>query len=136
MLDLHHHATILVELRFTIYWNAGKHSQKFPAVAFAAELITENAELFIQSLDAACQERIRATTKYTMYHFERPINFEVERSFVWKGCEQARLSIRALSSGELSTQLDLMEKRGYQDCIRVEMAVEIEAGEELKDRGI
>ncbi|KAK3302701.1 uncharacterized protein B0T15DRAFT_422945 [Chaetomium strumarium] len=136
MLDFYRHTIILVDLRFTIHWDAGKQSQRFAPVAFAAELITEDPDLFIQSLDAACQERIRAVTKYTMYRFDKPVNFEVERSFVWKGFEKARLSIRGLSPDELWAQLQLMKTRGYQDCVRVDMAVEIEAGEELRGQRI
>jgi hypothetical protein len=142
MLDLYRHTTILVDLRFTIHWDAGEgnqvQSQKFAPVAFAAELITEDSnsstDLFIQSLDAACVDRIRAVTQYTMYRFDKPVHFEVERSFVWKGFEKARLSIRGLSSDELWAQLRLMKERGYRDCVRVDMAVEIEAGEELQGR--
>jgi hypothetical protein len=53
------------------------------------------------------------------------IDYEVERSFVWQGFEDAKLSIRGLSESELRDQLDLVAKRGYRDTILVEMAIEI-----------
>lgn len=69
-----------------------------------------------------------------MYSFEKPIDYEVERSFIWKGLEGSRLSIRGLNAAEFDNQLKLMKKRGYQDHIRVDMAVEIEAGDDLRNR--
>jgi hypothetical protein len=135
MTELHTRTTLLVDLHFTLYWDCGQHGQQFVPVAFAANVITENPELFLQSLDLSCLDRIRAATRYTKYKFETPINFEVERSFVWKGLEDSKLSIRALGAVELENQLRLMKRRGYQDSVRVEMAVEIEGGTELGNRG-
>ncbi|KAK4135256.1 hypothetical protein BT67DRAFT_351060, partial [Trichocladium antarcticum] len=132
MIELHTRTTLLVDLRFAIYWAGGQYGQRFAPVAFAASVITEeDPALFLRSLDRSCLDRVRAATRYTKYRFETPVNFEVERSFVWKGLEESRLSLRGLSAGELESQLALMRKRGYQDCVRVEMAVEVEGGKEL-----
>jgi hypothetical protein len=135
MLKLYTYTTVLVDLRFKIYWDSGRFGHEFPPVAFAAEVVTESIELFLHSLDLSCLDRIRATTRYTMYSFAEPINYEVERSFVWKGLAGgSKLSIRGLSQVEFENQLALMKKRRWRDSIRVEMAVEIKAGTELRNR--
>ncbi|GAB1319933.1 hypothetical protein MFIFM68171_10143 [Madurella fahalii] len=134
MLKLYTRTTILVDLHFTIYWESGRCGQQFPPAAFAVDVITESPDLFLQSLDLSCLDRIRAATKYTIYSFGKPVNYEAERSLIWKGLEDSRLSMRGLNATEFDNQLKLMRKRGYQDHIRVEMAVEIEAGDELRNR--
>ncbi|KAL2015680.1 hypothetical protein VTK56DRAFT_5037 [Thermocarpiscus australiensis] len=130
-MELYSGTTLLVDLRFTIYWDSGRSAQRFAPVAFAANVITENLDLFLQSLDSSCFRRIRAAARYTKYKFDKPINYEVERSFIWKGLDDSKLSIRGLSEAEFENQMTLMRKRGYQDHVRVDMAIEIEAGEEL-----
>ncbi|KAH6635899.1 hypothetical protein F5144DRAFT_644176 [Chaetomium tenue] len=44
-------------------------------------------DLFLRSIDAACLARVRAMTQHTAYRFERPVNYEVERAFVWAGVD-------------------------------------------------
>lgn len=134
MLKLYACATILVDLHFTIHWDGGRHSQAFPPVAFAASVVTEGLVSFLQSLDAECMDRIRAATRYTAYKFDSPVNYEVERYFVWKGLENSKLSTRGISAHEFDSQIRLMKQRGYQDHVRVDMNVEIDAGEELRSR--
>jgi hypothetical protein len=134
-------------------------------------------------------------TQHTAFCFERVVNYEVERAFVWAGVgaeglvgassrtraagttgttgtagrmgmmgtmglgslegmveegiaeesgvvagagagamATASLSMRGLSSTEIARQVDMMRRRGYRDWVRVEMAVEIEAGRELRER--
>ncbi|AEO68700.1 uncharacterized protein THITE_2090214 [Thermothielavioides terrestris NRRL 8126] len=113
-------------------------TQKFPPTAFAAALITDPSDpsLFLASLDAACLARIRAATRHTMYAFDEPVHFEVERAFVFGGLEHAaRLPMRGLTAAEVESQVELMRQRGLRDHVRVDMAVEIEAGKELRERG-
>lgn len=164
MLSLHTHATILIDLHFSLHWGTvlgdkpqdqqGKdhystekqkhqqqqqkqHSQRFPAVAFAADVVVaDTPELFLCSLDARCLDRIRAATRHTAFRFDRPVNYEVERWFVWDGLEDSKLAVRGLSAEELASQLRLMGRgrKGCRDVVRVEMAVEIEGGEVQKKR--
>lgn len=160
MMELFSRHALLIDLRFAIYWDGGRRGQKFPPVAFAATVVTDTPELFLRSLDARCLERVRAATRYTAYAFGGDdntapplVNYEVERWFVWNlkglgglqredadgdgqdGDDARLLSIRGLSAGEMETQLRMVRRRGYRDYVRVEMAVEIEAGQELRDRG-
>ncbi|EGS20302.1 uncharacterized protein CTHT_0021270 [Thermochaetoides thermophila DSM 1495] len=171
LLSLDSHTTLLIDLRYTIHWfspsGSGRlHSQPFPALTFAASIVTDaGPEPFLRSLDRACLERIRAVTRYTPYRFgpgmptgeakcERvpgqlppPVRVEARRGFVWNGVDDemdlgrekiARgtetrgvVSIAGLSTAELEEHLEMMRKRGYRDWVRVEMAVEIEPGDEL-----
>ncbi|KAJ4289983.1 hypothetical protein N0V88_006784 [Collariella sp. IMI 366227] len=94
-------------------------AQSFPPLTFAATLISDTPTLFLHSIDTACLERIRATTKYTIYKFDKPVNYEVERWFVWIGVDndnggkdgdeerQGRLSIRGLKLAELECQIGM-----------------------------
>ena len=163
MLELHASTTLLVDLAFTLHWDGGRRRRGFGRTAFAASVATETAEQFLRSLDQSCLARARAATRGTRYRFEAPVNYEVERAFVWAGldgpcpcqcqcqCHQQQqkqqltlqqqqqqqcatpLSIRSLSAAELESQLRLLRQRGYRDWVRVEMAVEIEAGPELQE---
>jgi hypothetical protein len=161
LLNLHTHQPLLIDLHFALHWFPTKHlnsdsnlktltstphSQAFPPVTFAADVLTPepenwNPSAFLQSLDETCLDRIRALTKYTIYNFIKPVNYEVERWFVWHGVGdpeeegEARVGIRGLSAFELEAQLRMVRERGYRDWVRVEMAVEIEAGRELEGRG-
>ncbi|KAL2127559.1 hypothetical protein VTI74DRAFT_10551 [Chaetomium olivicolor] len=114
---------LLIELHYTLYWSSGAHGQKFAPIAFAADLITENPELFLQSLDASCLERIDAATKYTMYKFDKPVNYEVERWFVWEGLEEGRLSIRGLTAGQLEKRYSMTETQAR--VLRIERLPEL-----------
>ncbi|EAQ91606.1 predicted protein [Chaetomium globosum CBS 148.51] len=146
-------------------------------------------DLFLRSIDTACLTRVRAMTQHTAYRFDRPVNYEVERAFVWAGVAggdewmgmgaaglggfglgegsvsgggagheaggggdggdgagaggvgaggvgagTASLSMRGLSSAEITQQVDMMRLRGYRDWVRVKMEVEIEPGRELRKR--
>ncbi|KAK4041110.1 hypothetical protein C8A01DRAFT_34842 [Parachaetomium inaequale] len=114
-----------------------------------------DATLFLRSLDARCLARVRAMTRYTAYRFDKPVNYEVERAFVWAGMmptgvlpgkpvkegreevvsSSSSLSMRGLSGAELGRQVEMVRLRGYRDWVRVEMAVEIEGREALRGRG-
>ncbi|KAH6838537.1 hypothetical protein B0I37DRAFT_419472 [Chaetomium sp. MPI-CAGE-AT-0009] len=167
-------------------------------------------DLFLRSLDSSCLARVRAMTRHTAFRFEKHIDYEVERAFVWAGVGGAEgeagvdmegmgmgmagmdrmgragmgmarmgmegmgmgmegmggmgigiegmgedkgsaartgtgtgtgvgavsglLSMRGLSSAEIARQVDMMRRRGYRDWVRVDMAVEIEVGRELRER--
>lgn len=54
------------------------------------------------------------------------MTYQCERYFVWAGLEGGRLSIPALSDGEILRQVELLVKRGFRDWIHVEMVVEVE----------
>ncbi|KAK4098993.1 hypothetical protein N658DRAFT_202723 [Parathielavia hyrcaniae] len=159
----HHHQLPPVAPTYT--------SQTFPPVTFAANILTTrdpsfspdetNPHTFLESLDQACLARIHALTKYSIYCFAEPVDYEVERWFVWHGVGNGvgvgsgvgvkvgdgdergssggggggRVGIRGLSAAELETQLRMVRTRGGRDWVRVEMQVEIEAGWELEGRG-
>ncbi|KAK3295305.1 uncharacterized protein B0H64DRAFT_143993 [Chaetomium fimeti] len=138
-------------------------------------------DLFLRSLDSSCVVRVRAVTRHTPFRFERHVNYEVERAFVWAGVGESgdgggsgvgvedgaggvagagvgfsgvgfgngvgvgfrsgvgsgavsTLSMRGLRGAEIARQVDMMRRRGYRDWVRVDMAVEIEAGRELQER--
>ncbi|KAK4149654.1 hypothetical protein C8A00DRAFT_46756 [Chaetomidium leptoderma] len=156
MLTLYTETPLLIDLHFTLHWSTttttntsgdgitktktNTHTQKFqfPPTTFAANVIAdETPELFLHSLDLRCLDRIRAMTRYTVYCFDKPVNYEVERAFLWEGTTRGGrgLAIRGLSAEELGSQLRMVRDRGYRDWVRVDMAVEIEAGEELRRRG-
>ncbi|KAK4122981.1 hypothetical protein N657DRAFT_645691 [Parathielavia appendiculata] len=168
-LDLHTHQLLLIHLHFTIHWPATTkqpttqqpatyYSQKFDPVAFAADILTTrnpsfspdeiNPNAFLESLDETCLARIHALTKYTMYRFAQPVDYQAERWFVWHGAPghnnseaadsrddaTGRVGIRGLSAAELEMQLRMVRLRGYRDWVRVEMQVVIETGRELGRR--
>ncbi|KAL2270562.1 hypothetical protein VTJ83DRAFT_2746 [Remersonia thermophila] len=150
------------------------YSQRFPPVTFAADAVNLANDTgfggssreswwgfsppsplgFLRSIDEACLARVRAALRHTPYAFDMPINYEIERWFVWTGLggdegkrwegvdgddgneyggvprldsTAARVNIRGLTAAELVCQLRMVAARGWRDMVRVEMAVEIEA---------
>jgi hypothetical protein len=119
--------TSLVELRCTFYWDGAKSHRAFRPLVFAAKLNFETKHTFFRSLDCVCLTRIRDATRLTAYGLCHILNYEVERYFVWKGFEEARLSASSLTECEVQDQAEMLRKRGFQDWIRVDMAIEIQA---------
>ncbi len=143
MLDFYTPTPLLINLHFTLHHSPPATSassntaslgspkpktQKFPPTTFAADLLTDTPALFLRSLDASCLERIRSATRYTAYRFSTPVNYEVERAFVWAGVGNEGMGcvgMRGLSEGEMETQVRMIRQRGGRDWLRVEMIVEI-----------
>lgn len=126
---------MLIELRFTLYLRGVTTIRRtFPTTAFAANIAVDDHKSLLASLDDACFRRIGEATRYTSYNRCSLTDYEVERFLVWNGLDDAKLSLGGLSDRDLQTQLELMERRGWQDRIRVHMAfeVEMEDGEEEK----
>ncbi|AEO55670.1 hypothetical protein MYCTH_89343 [Thermothelomyces thermophilus ATCC 42464] len=101
-------------------------------------------DVFLRSVDASCLDRVRAMTRATAFRFDEPVHYEAERAFVWAGVGGGdggggggggSIPIRGLSAAELGRQVDMVRRRGYRDWVKVEMAVEISAGEELRRKG-
>ncbi|KAL2173981.1 uncharacterized protein P884DRAFT_264238 [Thermothelomyces heterothallicus CBS 202.75] len=165
MLALHAHTRLLIQLHATLYWTTGSgllRGQKLAPVMFAADVaaVTINegdndhdfdhecaygygsatgsaVDVFLRSVDASCLDRVRAMTRATAFRFGEPVHYEAERAFVWAGAGGGggSIPIRGLSAAELGRQVDMVRRRGYRDWVKVEMAVEISAGEELRRKG-
>jgi hypothetical protein len=80
-------------------------SQRFPPVTFAADIAglvddtgfgigssgtwwrlpAPSPSVFLRSVDNTCLERICSILRHTAFAFDRPVNYEVERWFVWTG---------------------------------------------------
>lgn len=152
MLTLHNHTTLLIDLHFTLHRRLHPHptlphtatpppqyhSHPFPPTAFAASLpnLTDTTpQQFARALDQACLARIRAMTRYTRYAFDEPVDYEVERVFVFRGLEDARLDVRGLGAEELRVQVGFLGGggggTGGRGWVRVVMGVEIGDGTEI-----
>ena len=143
MLTFHTPTPLLINLHFTLHHSTATaptstnttslgspkpKTHKFPPTTFAADLLTDTPALFLRSLDTSCLERIRNATRYTAYRFSTPVNYEVERAFVWAGVGDEGMGcvgMRGLSEGEMEAQVRMVRERGRRDWVRVEMVVEI-----------
>lgn len=99
-------------------------------------------EVFLRSVDPNCLDRNRTMTRATAFRFDEPVHYEAEQAFVWAGTDGGSgssiggpISIRGPSAAELGRQLDKIRSREYRDWVRVDMAVEIAAGEDLHRKG-
>ncbi|KAK1763415.1 hypothetical protein QBC33DRAFT_598227 [Phialemonium atrogriseum] len=127
-MDLYTTMPMLVELRCTFYWNSARVRRTLSPLVFAARITLDTKVAFLHSIDAACLQQVRDSTRYVSVLGRAPIiDYEVERYFVWSGFHDDRLPISSVPEREFRNQLDLVEKRGYRDWIRVDMALEIEA---------
>ncbi len=143
MLTFHTSTPLLINLHFTLHHSPPAtpinsnatdlgppklQTQKFPPTTFAADLLMDTPTLFLRSLDTSCLERIRNATRYTAYRFSTPLNYEVERAFVWAGVGDEGMGcvgMRGLSEEEMEAQVRMVRQRGGRDWVRVEMIVEI-----------
>jgi hypothetical protein len=124
--DLSTTRTVLVELKYAFYLKRADIRRSFPSLAFAARVIVDSRTALLRSLDDLCFERIREATKYSMESRYSFTDYEVDRYVVWNGLDDAKLPLSTLSDQEFKTQLEVMETRGYQDRIRVHMAIEVD----------
>ncbi|KAK4221196.1 hypothetical protein QBC38DRAFT_505104 [Podospora fimiseda] len=145
-LSLYSPTPILINLHYTLHWST--HSppsgtpnrrQIFPPQTFAALLPTDSTtQHFLSTLHQSCLNRIRSSTRFTSYAFTSPINCEAEFNIIYSPfnttTKTGGLSIRTLSTPELSNQLHLIKLRNYQDVIRADMAIEIDLLKERNDR--
>jgi hypothetical protein len=120
--------TVLVDLHCTFCWDGGRQQRPFRSLPFAARLFLEDRTTFIRSLDEACKDRLKSSTRHTAYGRHEWINWEAERYLIWQGMEDGRLPLSSLADDELAAQWDLMDKRQWQDSIQVHMTVEIKVG--------
>lgn len=127
--------TVLVELRYALYLVRADIRKTFPPLAFAAKLNVDSRSALLRSLDDLCFERIREATKYTVESRCRFTDYEADRYVVWTGLDDAKLPLSTLSDGEVSAQLELMERRGCLDRIRVHMAIEVDTAVGAGDCG-
>jgi hypothetical protein len=127
--------TVLVELRYALYLVRANIRKTFPSLAFAAKLSVDSRSALLRSLDDACFERIREATKYTIESRCCFTDYEADRYVVWTGLDDAKLPLSTLSDGDVKAQLELMERRGCLDRIRVHMAIEVDTGVDGAARG-
>ncbi|KAB5517008.1 hypothetical protein GE09DRAFT_1262974 [Coniochaeta sp. 2T2.1] len=126
--DLSTTRTVLVELRYALYLVRANIRKTFPYLAFAAELNVDSRTDLLRSLDDVCFRRIREATKYTIEGDFCLTDYKADRYVVWAGLDDAKLPLSTLSDREVVAQLEMMERRGCLDRIRVHMAVEVEVG--------
>lgn len=115
-----------MDLRCTFYWNSSKMRRSLHPIVFAARVTLDSKVAFLHSIDTACLQQIRDSTRHIDLGRAPIIDYEVERYFMWRGFESDRLSVSSLPEREILNQMDLVEKRGYRDWIHVDMALEIE----------
>ncbi|OIW33059.1 hypothetical protein CONLIGDRAFT_676869 [Coniochaeta ligniaria NRRL 30616] len=124
--DLATTRTVLVELRYAVYLVRASIRKTFPSLAFAAKLNVDSRSDLLRSLDDSCFERIHEATKYTMESGYCFTDYEADRYVVWTGLDDAKLPLSTLSDRDVKAQLELMERRGCLDRIRVHMAIEVD----------
>lgn len=124
--DLAPTRTVLVELRYAFYLVRANIRKTFPALAFAAKLNVDSRSDLLRSLDDACFERIHEATQYTLEVGYCFTDYEADRYVVWTGLDDAKLPLSTLADQDVEAQLELMERRGCQDRIRVHMAIEVD----------
>ncbi|KAH8909307.1 hypothetical protein BR93DRAFT_992116 [Coniochaeta sp. PMI_546] len=124
--DLATTRTVLVELRYAFYLVRTNIRKTFPFLAFAAKLNVDSRSDLLRSLDDICFDRIHESSKYTMESGYRFTDYEADRYVVWTGLDDAKLPLCTLSDRDVKAQLELMERRGCLDRIRVHMAIEVD----------
>ncbi len=127
--------TVLVELRYAFYLVRANIRKTFPSLAFAAKLNVDSRSGLLRSLDDICFERIHEATKYTMESGYCFADYEADRYVVWTSLDEAKLPLSTLSDRDVKAQLELMERRGCLDRIRVHMAVEVDVGDDAVECG-
>ena len=123
-----------MELRCTFYWNSARVRRSLPPIVFATRIALDSKVAFLHSIDTACLQQIRDSTRHIGLGRAPIIDYEAERYFVWGGFESDRLPVSSVPERELQNQLDLVEKRGYRDWIRVDMALEIEVPDDVESK--
>jgi hypothetical protein len=129
--DLSTKKTMLIELKYTFYLKGANIRRTFPTQAFAAQIVVDDRTALLRSLDDVCFQRITEATKFTSYSRCCLSDYEVERYLIWEGLDDAKLSLSGLSDWDFQTQLELVDRRGWQDRLRVHMAFEVD----LQDQG-
>lgn len=134
--DLATTRTVLVELKYAFYMVHAQIRKTFPTIAFAATLNVDSRSSLLRSIDDICLKHIREATKYAMdegrYLFT---DYEADRYVVWKGLDDAKLPLSTLSDRDVEAQLELMERRGCEDRIRVHMAIEVDVDDDENEVG-